>query len=87
MFTALIRNNATGEVRPHPQDGEWDEVMDYLWLDGGNYSCDCNRHLFFFGDDADESRDCGNTAFSVRVVDADGLVLAEDENFTQKPEA
>jgi hypothetical protein len=71
---AHIRNNSTGEVRlyktdelledgsPHPNTFIWEE---------GNYSCDCNRALFFGyalnqqWEDIDHP--CGEGGFSVAL--------------------
>lgn len=44
MPVVFIRKEATREVRKHVDSSPWDG--DYIWADG-NYSCDCNRHLFF----------------------------------------
>lgn len=68
-----IRDNATGIVREHQSfsilvNGDI-EPSSYIW-EYGNYSCDCNRCLFFAhaaGEDEDRERDCGNGAYSVRV--------------------
>lgn len=40
--------------------GPWDGSSDYLWTDG-NYSCDCNRSLFF----GDSDITCGEDRFRV----------------------
>ena len=68
-----IRLNATGEVRFHEShtildDGE-EFPRDYIWRDG-NYSCDCNRSLFFnraAGVEPEDSDDCGHEKYSVNV--------------------
>jgi hypothetical protein len=44
-------------------NGKWDLFM---WQDG-NYSCDCNRKIFFTGLDLDESS-CGNKRFIIRKL-------------------
>lgn len=71
---AHIRNNATGEIRKHPDNaiietGE-SEPSDYMWSEG-NYACDCNRGLFFgyaVGLKYEEiPHACGDGAFSVNV--------------------
>jgi hypothetical protein len=74
---ARIRNNATGEVREYNgsnailDDGQA-EPSEWIWS-GGNYSCDCNRRLFFGyaagekpGDIDDDN--CGDGKFSVQVL-------------------
>jgi hypothetical protein len=76
-ITALIRENATGEVREYKDtlDVTDDGVPNsYIWEDG-NWACDCNRSMFF--DDVGDVREddghqrptspCGSTAFSVNL--------------------
>ena len=70
---AEIRDNATGIVREYQShailmDGD-DEPSSYIWEDG-NYSCDCNRRLFFAraaGEDEAWDRACSDGLYSVRV--------------------
>lgn len=45
-YHVAIRDNRTGEVRLYREDMEWDEHDHFSWTEN-NYSCDCNRHLFF----------------------------------------
>lgn len=45
-YDVSIRNNLTGEVRIHHEDHEWGEASAFIWTEG-NFSCDCNRYLFF----------------------------------------
>lgn len=70
---ALIRNNATDEVREYRALTVIDEVMgwpnDFIWAEG-NYSCDCNRELFFAraaGHEA-ETTECTDWRFSVNLL-------------------
>lgn len=71
-ITALIRENATGEIREYKDtlDVTEDGVPnDYIWEDG-NYACDCNRATFFGSEYVDDGRKhfpCGHTAFSVNL--------------------
>jgi hypothetical protein len=68
-----IRDNDTGIVREYQNadiltDGGA-EPSSYIWEDG-NYSCDCNRRLFFAraaGEDEDWDSDCSDGLYSVRV--------------------
>jgi hypothetical protein len=50
IVIASIRDNATGEIREYETEefiGTRDkEPITYNWEEG-NYSCDCNRKLFF----------------------------------------
>ena len=78
---AVIRENASGEIRERETDGILDEngPSIFIWEDG-NYSCDCNRYLFFtYGDEDDELREvkelllgddgaeCGHERYSVNL--------------------
>lgn len=81
IFT--LRRNSDSVERVLPHENEWRDA--YLWADG-NYSCDCNRHLFFersSGNDPEvDSGTCGDqVAYSLRVTDADGKVLHCDGVF------
>ena len=67
-----IRNNMTGEVRKHDDEVWWDGdyPSDYMWSEG-NYSCDCNRYLFFQrakGESEDNVPHCGENMYSVNIV-------------------
>lgn len=70
---AEIRDNATGIVREYQndailEDGDF-EPSAFIW-ESGNYSCDCNRRLFFAraaGEDEDWDSDCSDGLYSVRL--------------------
>jgi hypothetical protein len=76
-ITALIRCNATGEIRQHETKGYVGEdesgPSTFIWEEG-NYSCDCNRHIFFHvaggGDYEDDEADieCSDGKYSVNLV-------------------
>ncbi len=55
-----LKDSKTGEVKTIDRPGE----DPYMWEDG-NYSCDCNRSLFFYGLKIDESFPCGNARFEL----------------------
>lgn len=86
-----IRDNATGEVRPYEGhtivDAYGETPSDFMWADG-NYSCDCNRRLFFRragGEDDEDGIVCGDGAYSVQVFNpVDGRVFY-DEFVTPPP--
>ena len=66
MYAVEITNNATGETVLCTFPGEFD---DFLWEEG-NYSCDCNREIFFQrakGKEVDDAC-CGEGRFSYRRV-------------------
>jgi hypothetical protein len=57
-----ITHIPTGETRIYEDEYEYSEFM---WTEG-NYSCDCNRHLFFeraIGNEPEEDMPCGNTLY------------------------
>lgn len=85
---ALIRQNLTGEVREYKT-----ELMLYsngapdvsIWEEG-NFSCDCNRELFFdeAGGDENESNEeptCGNTRYSVNIKRLSGEVIYKEFDY------
>lgn len=72
-IVAHIRNNKTGEIRVYKTEGIWDdeynEVSTYIWKDG-NYSCDCNRKIFWGyagNEDLWDDSPCGDGGFSVKL--------------------
>jgi hypothetical protein len=76
-----IRKNDTGEVREYDDIAIWDDgPCLHIWEDG-NFSCDCNRYLFFqrvAGEDEDDDK-CGDGAYSVNIYNPkDGSVLYEE---------
>ena len=65
-----ITHNPTGEMRVYEDDGDYN--WEFLWEEG-NYSCDCNRHLFFERAAGREPEDgecppCGEELYSVEFV-------------------
>ncbi len=85
---AFIRKNDTGEVRQYPTElpvYEYDGVLDdhpsiFNWEEN-NYSCDCNRELFFeraAGNEI-ETEKCSDGRFSVRLQNPDTLEIYYDE--------
>lgn len=90
---AYIRHNPTGEIRSGEdtmiwnEDGDCPETYNY---EMGNFSCDCNRRIFyerFSGKAVDfENNECGKGEFSVRLVNPKtGDIfydeLGEDEDY------
>lgn len=80
-----IRENSSGLVRTWSDhagftDDSEQEPSIFIWTEG-NYSCDCNRRLFFLwacGEaeaDGDE-RACSDTEYSIEVINpANGRVI------------
>ncbi len=51
MYTIHIMNNSTKEIKEYVDDYNWEKESTLLFMYGeGNYSCDCNRSIFFFSD-------------------------------------
>lgn len=79
---ALIRKNATGEIRSYENDAAILEAgaeypSTFIWEDG-NYACDCNRELFFerAGGIEPGATNCGVGRYSVNLENpADGTVF------------
>ena len=55
-------------------DGDYDvDAIDYAWSEG-NFSCDCNRELFFLrgqGIEPSNSPDCGEGKYVAEVSNAE----------------
>jgi len=73
--TVFIRRNEDGEV--HTMSDEF--YGDYIWADG-NFSCDCNRSLFFDNIPWAGAHACGDTAFTVWIEDENGNRLYADDD-------
>jgi hypothetical protein len=73
-----ITQIATGETREHAdclEDGN-----PYMWSDG-NFSCDCNREIFFRQSRGEDEIDnsCGETRYGVRIVNvATGAIIYDE---------
>ena len=54
------------------------EYSDFVWKEG-NFSCDCNRAIFFheFRDEDEGDIECGDGGFLVRIVE-DGIVVFDE---------
>lgn len=79
-----IRRNSDRVVRD-VLEPDW-ETADFCWIEG-NYSCDCNRYLFFEraegGDpEIDDGKyRCGDIGYSITVTDSGGVVLYKDQDW------
>ena len=83
IVTVQIRRNADGVVRNVP-DEDW-STAEWSWTEG-NYSCDCNRYLFFeraIGGDpeSDGKYRCGDTQYSIRVLLPDGRIWYKEADW------
>lgn len=66
--TALIRDNATGLVRPFSTE-EPEDLSTFNWQEN-NFSCDCNRGIFFSragAEQEDNDAPCGQGRYSVNL--------------------
>jgi hypothetical protein len=78
-----IRKNDTGEIRQYAdtlscEDGN---INTFIWSDG-NYSCDCNRELFFCRANNDLEPDkpkCSDSRYSVKIVSNGEVLYSEYE--------
>ena len=82
-LTVFIRNNKTNEIREHSHLALLDKDLScnldlYLWEEG-NFSCDCNRRLFFYPGQEFEDDPCGDEEFSVNIINPKtGLVIYKE---------
>ena len=84
-----IRDVATGEERIHEDIGFFFAGDDnafhaYIWEEG-NYSCDCNRELFFLRaggeDDPEEGANlCGEERYRIWIEAADGEIVYDERD-------
>ena len=51
-FYALMHEHLTGEERKVFLDLHWYDHSRFIWEEG-NFSCDCNRGIFFYGNQED----------------------------------
>ena len=70
-YVVDITDTTTGETREWDSGLEWVEHSDYLWEEG-NFSCDCNRSLFFgraidTPEDEIEEAPCGGLRYTVSI--------------------
>lgn len=78
-----IRRNSDDVTRSYVDEYPWQGV--FIWQDG-NYSCDCNRYLFFERADGKtpewDDGECGDGGYSVRITAPDGKLLYSDGEWT-----
>lgn len=83
LVDALICDMETGEQRKYQIPGAEDDLLnlEYMWAEG-NYSCDCNRHLFFCraGGEPDADPNCGESRFFVTPIErgTDRVIYQDD---------
>ena len=85
-----ITDTATGEMRVYVDDFGFDDDPasgnEFCWSEG-NFSCDCNRELFFEranGNEPDET-ECGDDRFRVLIKTMDGVVLYQEDASSKAP--
>ena len=81
---AMIRKNATGEIREYKTEvwlfDDNKEPDSYMWSEG-NFSCDCNRCLFFDragGEEENWHHPCGDELYSVNLKTMDGKIFYKE---------
>ncbi len=58
----------TGETRIYHDDYKREEKHDFfIWADG-NYSCDCNRSIFFYDYDENKEMDCSDGRIVIEKI-------------------
>lgn len=76
-----ITDTTTGESATLDDMGRFDDGVfnDFIWSDG-NYSCDCNREIFFSQATGIEGgvRECSTGRYRVKITDEAGNQLYED---------
>ena len=79
MVLVTLTRVADGVARTFQRDEDL-STLDYAWHDG-NYSCDCNRELFFAraADEPEPEINCSDGRFRARIVRVDtGAVVYEE---------
>lgn len=57
-----------GKTGVHREDASiYADNFDWVWSEG-NYGCDCNRSMFFFGLSYDDAFPCGDTIKITKIV-------------------
>ena len=89
-----IRRNSDGVIRTYEGKGYWDDGLcgepagpsTFIWEEG-NFSCDCNRELFFLRAGQEPEHDeveCGADRYAVELVNPkDGRVFYSDFEATR----
>lgn len=79
----LIRDIMTNETRLYSDEYNHNDIqlIQFLW-DDGNYACDCNRGLFFYGEEWEGG--CGTVRFVIEkaVIRETGQVICLDDRWS-----
>ena len=80
MYDVVLVLNETGETKTFRYEYPLDESSHFLWTEG-NYECDCNRRVFFFGHDKESERwPCGSGRISaIKAILPSGEEVVLDE--------
>lgn len=65
MLKVEMTDRYTGQTKIIPIDLEW--WGDFVWTEG-NFSCDCNRHDFFYPD-SNKDVPCGDDRFTISFIE------------------
>ena len=79
-YSIELRDDVFDRDFTYCDDFDYESLGDllFIWIEG-NYSCDCNRHIFMYPDD-NKDRVCNTGANSIqliRVTSEDGEVVYE----------
>ena len=80
-----IRENSSNFIQEYDsflfKDPDTGKALIWIWEEG-NYSCDCNRRLFFYQNIgielADSALECGEGKYSVEISNINGQVIYSD---------
>jgi hypothetical protein len=79
-YRVLLRDNQTNKEQWYVNESPWGEGSYFLWTEG-NYSCDCNRHIFFeIAADRDTGDcPCGEIRYTAICAEANGERIILDD--------
>lgn len=80
--TVRIKDTETGEVRERytdlPLEGDATHPDTFNWKEN-NFSCDCNRHLFFTNWESDTDMPCGKSRYLANLINpVDGKIFYQE---------
>jgi hypothetical protein len=91
----VLRRVSTGEEVTIENEAAWlgppeRESLEFWWTEG-NGGCDCNRSLYFerakgVGEGGLTDHPCGNEAFALTVLEADGVDLLVGDHVDRRHE-
>ena len=80
IVRATLRRTSDGAVKEVVDEGwgeDGAEAAEFCWTEG-NYSCDCNRAIFFGDGEEPDSDACGETRYRLLSLSVDGEDMEMD---------